>query len=72
MREVIRCADCSLAALKYGVGFAGRDELHCTGRSGTVEPDDGCTFGTRGQPGVAVADYDVTISGHEAVCGYHW
>lgn len=72
MKGIVRCSQCSSASWRLGFGFAGSDELHCTERSGTVEPDDGCTFGARGQPGTAVCEYEIDIGNHAAVNGWHW
>lgn len=70
MKPVIRCSKCGNAALKLGVGFTNPSELICTQRSGTVEPDDGCTFGFLGEPTTAVHDYEIDLGNAAAVCGY--
>lgn len=70
MKDTIRCSECSSAAWKPHVGFCGTDELVCSDRSGTVDPDDGCTFGSRGAPRVAVSEYEVDIGNRAAVNGW--
>lgn len=70
LKRVVRCAECSNAAVKHHFGFTGTDELYCSGRSGTVDHDDGCTFGVRGQPMIAVVRQDVDISKDAAVRGW--
>lgn len=70
MKRVTRCAKCANAAIKLGVGFTNPSELICVDRSGTVDPDDGCTFGVPGEPGNAVDSYDVDLAGDAAVNGY--
>lgn len=72
MKQVTRCSECSNASLLQGFGFAGADELHCSQRSGRVDADDGCTFGSPGKPGTAVCEYEIDIGGHAAVNGLRW
>ena len=71
MKRVVRCGKCSIAARTLGVGFTNPPELLCTERSGTVDEDDGCTFGVSGTPRTGASGYEVSISDHEAVYGHH-
>lgn len=69
-KDVVRCAECSNAARKIGFGFTGPPALYCTERSGTVDDDDGCTFGTPGTPRTAAGGFDIDLGGDAAVKGY--
>ena len=70
MKRVTRCSKCSNAARKIGFGFTGPPALYCTERSGTVDDDDGCTFGTPGTPRTAAGGFDIDLGGDAAVKGY--
>lgn len=70
MKRVTRCSKCSNAARKIGFGFTGPPALYCTERSGTVDDDDGCTFGTPGLPRYAADGFDVELGEDAAVKGY--
>lgn len=72
MNKLIACKDCADGAWRYGCGFASVPTLMCTKHGCDVSVDDGCTFGTSGEPGVAVSGYDVDISDDAAVRGYHY
>lgn len=69
--KVVRCKNCSDRVEDHGVGFQPYYRLKCSRFQMNVSPDDGCTFGHKGE-----SDYifkrnniDVTISGHETVWG---
>lgn len=70
MKRVTRCSKCANAARKIGFGFTGPPALYCTERSGTVDDDDGCTFGTPGRPRHAADVFDVELGEDAAVKGY--
>ncbi|MDY3129974.1 MAG: hypothetical protein SOW20_08145 [Berryella intestinalis] len=70
MKTVISCESCQLAAVKQHVGFFGEDEIWCTLSHVVVDRGDGCTFGERGEPGVAVRLLDVDLGGDAAVRGW--
>ncbi|ACU94013.1 hypothetical protein Ccur_02860 [Cryptobacterium curtum DSM 15641] len=70
-KKVIRCAECSNAAWRQHVGFHGTNELYCMERSGTVEPDDGCTFGCEGKPRWAAIEYEISL-GDDAAKHGNW
>lgn len=72
MKNVVMCSKCANAALKLHTGFIGTNELYCTKHSGTVDEDDGCTFGIPGAPQTAVSDYEVDINERAAVNGCSW
>ena len=71
MKRFIRCAECANAARKPSFGFAqGQSELYCTERSGTVDDDDGCTFGRPGSPRHAWIACEVDIGDDAAKRGW--
>lgn len=70
MKKVVRCSECAIAAVKLGFGFTGSSGLYCTERTGTVDEDDGCTFGISGIPKTAVSDYEIAIDNRAAVNGW--
>lgn len=72
MNEVIACKGCAEGAWRYGCGFAAVPVLMCTKYGHDVTADDGCTFGSKGEPGVAVTGYDVDIAGDAAVRGWRY
>ncbi|MEG0303915.1 hypothetical protein, partial [Gordonibacter sp.] len=71
VKRETRCSESVSAARKLGFGFSGTDELYCSERGGTVDPDDGCTFAARGQPMVGINYQDVILGEHAAVHGCH-
>jgi hypothetical protein len=70
MKELIPCTNCQTAYILRHFGFSGKDELGCTQR-GLVEQGDGCTFGVKGTPQIAVLWQDVNI-GADAAKGGSW
>lgn len=61
MRRVVRCARCSLCASWLPAGFTSTEHMRCTSFCVDVEPEDGCTFGERGEPQRGFVPYDVTV-----------
>lgn len=61
-----------MCAIVHEIGFTGRRYMVCSARGNEeVTEADGCTMGEEGCPQTAVLEpYDVTIGGHEAVCGW--
>lgn len=71
VKDVVRCCECSCAAHVPPVGFMpGEGTLFCTDSDRPVEPDDGCTFGVRGQQRHGRHPYDVCIGNDAAKFGY--
>lgn len=69
------CRYCSHAAVKYPVGFHGKEEWACVDRTPPeIENPDisGCTFGEPGKPSTLVPDYTVSIETQASVYGYDW
>ena len=71
MRKVVRCAKCSSAAIKQGFGFTGESYMYCAKLDSLIYPDDGCTFGSHGEPRTAVEDISVNIDSRATVNGWH-
>ena len=75
MKNVIRCKNCRFRAVYVPVGFFSEQTDICTLFSSgedvlKVDPDDGCTFGAKGKPGVARKSYDVVIGDDAAKYGW--
>lgn len=74
LKPFVRCKDCSYRGRYLAPGFLSSEESICKLFSGPdilpVELDDGCTFGKRGEPGLAIRQYDVIIGDHAAVNGW--
>lgn len=70
MKDVVRCAHCSSAALKPPFGFVGQSALYCTERAGKVDIDDGCTFGASGEPRVAADGCNIQLGDDAAKYGW--
>lgn len=71
MRRVCRCSRCACALVRTPAGFTATDELFCGDRGSWVEPDDGCTFGSPGQPSRATFGESICI-GDDAAKGGAW
>ena len=69
MKRVNRCCNCTECAVRTPAGFIPADELYCSLSHIWVDPDDGCTFGHRGEPMRYVEDVDVDIETSAAVYG---
>ena len=69
MKETVKCPDCSLCAVGYGVGFAGSVIRYCTKAQENVTDEDGCTLGSEGEPMSLCQQVGATVEGHEAVYG---
>ena len=72
MKPVIRCAKCSDCAVVSTVGFISEDRHYCTQRYTYTDPDDGCTFGSRGSPQRGRMDVMADISLHSATSERTW
>lgn len=64
MRETVECGACGMCAYVLPPGFTSVPEYYCTQFEAEVEQDDGCTFGSPGEPYQSPPDYDVYLSGH--------
>lgn len=71
MKEIIRCAACSRCARVLPAGFTSDYELHCIDMKVGVDEDDGCTFGTPGEPMNGTSCPIVDIADRAAVNGWH-
>lgn len=71
MKPVIECGHCEICAMGYETGFTGNEVMRCTRTGNDVTRDDGCTMGQEGIPGKLGCGWDVSISGHETVWGWH-
>lgn len=69
MKRATECRNCSLCVKELPVGFTSQERLYCTDRRCYVDPNDGCTFGVKGNPSVASSGIEVYIEGHAAVYG---
>ena len=72
MKRIVICARCSLAASRLPAGFTSVPVLHCTEMGSDVDADDGCTFGSRGEPSTATDAPEVDISARAAVYGWRY
>ena len=71
MKEIIRCAACSRCARVLPAGFTSDYELYCIDGKDNVDKDDGCTFGSPGEPMNGTAYTIVDIADRAAVNGWH-
>lgn len=70
MKRFVRCASCTDCATVSTAGFLSSDSYYCTQREQWSEPDDGCTFGARGQPQRGQFDTVCDIGSQAAVYGW--
>ena len=69
MKKIVRCAGCASCAVVLPCGFTSVERHHCTVLQRDVRPDDGCTFGARGQPMSGTQVYDIDVRGDAAAWG---
>lgn len=71
MKKIIRCKKCGERVVYFGTGFTKERTILCTKFDQEVDPDDGCTFGSEGDPIHKPVRYNIIadISGHPAVYG---
>ena len=61
--EIVRCGECSLAAVIVPCGFIAEPTIRCTERNlSEVGRDDGCTMGAPGEPQPMIDRYDIDLS----------
>lgn len=63
--SVTRCRACAMCARIVGCGFTATTRLHCTDRDRDVGPDDGCTFGLRGEPMPGIVPCEADVGGYK-------
>ena len=61
MKDVVECVGCACAVLVVGCGFVRNERLVCSMRETDVDPDDGCTFGSPGDPRYGCVGWDATV-----------
>ena len=70
-KKVVRCVKCEKACVDLGVGFLSTPRLWCAYFDFKVAKDDGCTFGTEGEPKYKVVrPVTVDIEKHAIVNGW--
>lgn len=62
-KKLVKCIGCELCCVYYPAGFTSQPTYLCTDRREYVEVTsaDGCTFGIKGSPILAVMPYDITL-----------
>ena len=69
IKRMVRCSTCGMCAYVLPPGFVSVPELHCTTFGDmAVDHDDGCTFGTKGEPFQATEGIEVSLDLHPADC----
>lgn len=63
--DVVRCGNCGECSYVLPAGFLSERQLFCTRFDNMeVDADDGCTFGSDGEPFQSVQNYGVYLSAH--------
>lgn len=70
MKKQIPCLRCANCVVVLPAGFMSTERFSCMLFGHEIEPDDGCTFGAEGHPVRGTYDWDVSIEGQAAVCGF--